>query len=331
MARELLKVEDLKVWFPVRKGLFKSIGYVRAVDGVSLELKEGETLAVVGESGSGKTTLGRTTIGLIKPTSGNVFFDGVDVADLKAKEELLDFRRRTAIIFQDPFSSLNPAFTVYRILEEPLIVHGYKKREKRNEMISQALKLVKLQPVDLFARKYPHMLSGGQRQRVAIARSLILEPKYIVADEPVSMLDASVRVEILYLMRELQERLGVSFLYITHDIATAKYFSEHIAIMYAGKIVELGRTKEVLKNPMHPYTRALMEALPDPDPRNRFRLMKIVKGEPPSLLDPPPGCRFHPRCPYAKEICRREEPELKDMGGEHMVACHFTGELRWDG
>ena len=326
-SNTLLEVKELRVWYPVRKGLFGRLGYVKAVDGVSFSIGRVETLAVVGESGSGKTTLGRATIGLLKPISGKIMFDGTDLATLNSKSELREFRRKTSMIFQDPFSSLNPTFTVYRILEEPLIVHGFKDKKERAERVYRALKLVKLEPVELFASKYPHMLSGGQRQRVAIARALILEPKYVVADEPVSMLDASVRVEILYLLKELQEKLRLSFLYITHDIATAKYFSDKIAVMYAGKIVEYGETKEILRNPLHPYTQALIAALPDPDPKNRFRMIQTVPGEPPSLLNPPSGCRFHPRCPFANEKCAREEPRLREVAPGHLVACHYAGEV----
>ncbi|MDJ0270817.1 MAG: ABC transporter ATP-binding protein [Aigarchaeota archaeon] len=323
----LLKVSDLRIWYPVQKGIFSRLGYVKAVDGVSFSLNERETLALVGESGSGKTTLGRATLGLIKPTAGHIIFDGKDLTKITDKKQLMEFRRKTAMIFQDPFSSLSPTFPVFRILEEPLIIHGVKSKEERVNIVYRALELVKLQPVELFAAKYPHMLSGGQRQRVAIARALILGPKYVVADEPVSMLDASVRVEILYLLRELQEKLGLAFLYITHDIATAKYFSHKIAVMYAGKIVEYGETREVLRNPIHPYTQALISTLPDPDPKNRFRMMVVIKGEPPNLMNPPSGCRFHPRCPFANEKCSTEEPFLREINEGHFVSCHYAGEV----
>ena len=318
----VIRAENLRTWFPVKTGLFKPISYVKAVDGVSFSIHKGEALAVVGESGCGKTTLGRTTLRVLEPVSGKLYFYDKDVTHSR-EEELREFRRKTAMIFQDPYSSLNPVFNVYRILEEPLIVNGIRDKRERAERIYKALEEVKLNPVELFMRKYPHMLSGGQRQRVAIARALILKPEYVVADEPVSMLDASVRAEILYLLNDLKNKHKIAFMYITHDLATAKYFCERTAIMYAGKIVELGPTKEIIRNPRHPYTRALIEALPDPDPNNRFRRIRVVPGEPPNLVNPPSGCRFHPRCPYAKDICSREEPKLAEVKPGHLVACHL--------
>ncbi|MCX8203254.1 MAG: ABC transporter ATP-binding protein, partial [Nitrososphaeria archaeon] len=295
-AGRLISVEDLKVYFPIRRFL-RTAGYVRAVDGVSLEVSKGETIALVGESGSGKTTLGRALLGLVKPSGGRIVFDGTDITRLDEKG-MKRIRRRMGVVFQDPYASLNPVFTVYRIIEEPLVVNGIGTPEERREMVMRALEDVRLTPPEFFASKYPHMLSGGQRQRVAIARAIITNPDFVVADEPVSMLDASIRVEILLLFKEIQQKHNVSFLYITHDMATAKYFSERIAIMYAGKIVELGPTREVLGEPLHPYTQALIEAIPDPDPANRFRMRKVAPGQPPSLVNPPSGCRFHPRCPF---------------------------------
>lgn len=322
----VLRVENLRTWFPVKTGLFKPVSYVKAVDGVSFSIHRGEALAIVGESGCGKTTLGRTTLRVLEPISGKIYFHERDITHSR-EEELKEFRRKTAMIFQDPYSSLNPAFNVYRILEEPLIINGIRKKEERAELIYKALEEVKLNPVELFASKYPHMLSGGQRQRVAIARALILKPEYVVADEPVSMLDASVRAEILYLLNELKNRHQIAFMYITHDLATAKYLCKRTAIMYAGKIVEVGPTKEIISNPRHPYTKALIEALPDPDPSNRFRRIKVVPGEPPNLLNPPPGCRFSPRCPYAKDICREREPELEEGPPGHYTACFLKDEI----
>ncbi len=317
----LLEVKDLRTWFPVKVGLFRSkVYYVKAVDGVSFTIDRGETLAVVGESGCGKTTLGRTILRLIRPTSGRIIFDGVDITDLPEKK-LKWFRRRAQIIFQDPYSSLSPVHPIRYILEEPLIVHGIGDKHERLERVCKVLEKVKLTPPEDFLGKYPHMLSGGQRQRVAIARALILEPEFIVADEPVSMLDASVRVEILMLLRELQEKENIAFLYITHDMATAKYFAHRVAVMYAGKIVELGPFLDVVKNPQHPYTCALMDAIPDPDPKNRFSERKVIPGEPPSLINPPPGCRFHPRCPYANDRCRKEEPPVVEIAPGHYVKC----------
>lgn len=318
---KIVEVQDLKVWFPIRR-FFREPMFVKAVNGVSFPLYSGETLSIVGESGSGKTTLGKTCLKLIEPTSGRIVYDGKDVTRASDKE-LTWYRRESQIIYQDPFSSLNPFFAVYRILEEPLIINGIE--DEGEEQIYKALQDVKLTPVEEFVNKYPHMLSGGQRQRVAIARALILKPRFIVADEPVSMLDVSVRVEILYLLKELQYKYDISFLYITHDIATVKYFSDRIAVMYAGKMVEMGDVKAVITKPIHPYTRALIEAIPDPDPRNRFTERKVIPGEPPSPINLPSGCSFHPRCPYSDEQkCVKEEPQLRDFENHRQVACHFA-------
>jgi len=266
--KELVIMEKIKVHFQVRKGLFGSL-IVRAVDDVSLTVKQGETLGIVGESGSGKTTLGRVSLRLITPTAGRLFFDGEDIT-LADDAKLKGFRRRAQGIFQDPFSSIDPFMNVYQIVEEPLLIHGIGDRDGRKELIYQTLGEVKLTPVKEFMTKYVHTLSGGQRQRIAIARALILRPDYILADEPVSMIDASSRAEILYLARELQNRHGMSFLYITHDIATARHFSHRVAVMYAGKIVELASTSKLIDQPCHPYTQALISAVPAPDPANRF-------------------------------------------------------------
>jgi len=317
----LLEVRNLKVWFPIRRFLREAL-FVRAVDDVSFDLRRGETLAIVGESGSGKTTLGKTCLKLIEPTSGSIIYDGRDITSISNKD-LGWYRREAQIIYQDPFSSLNPFFTVYKTLEEPLIVN--KVEGDRSELIYKALEDVKLIPVEEFIGKYPHMLSGGQRQRVAIARALILKPRFVVADEPVSMLDVSVRIEILYLLKELQDRYGISFLYITHDIATVKYFSDRIGIMYAGRFVESGYIRTVVSDPLHPYTKALIDAIPDPDPKNRFTERKVIPGEPPSPVNMPPGCRFHPRCPYAMPICREKEPTLHEVEKNRYVACWLYG------
>ncbi|MGB9806382.1 MAG: ABC transporter ATP-binding protein [Thermoproteota archaeon] len=319
----LVNVERLRTWFEVRRGIFSKPYYIRAVDDVSLNLRKGEAIAIVGESGSGKTSLGKTLVRLYKPTGGKIIFDGKDITNLEGKE-LLWYRRHAQIIYQDPFSSLPPFFSIYRILEEPLLIHKIGSEKERKEMIFEALKNVRLTPVELMASKYPHMLSGGQRQRVAIARALILKPSFIVADEPVSMLDASVRIEILFLLRELQNKYGISFIYITHDLATTRYFSERIAIMYAGKIVEEAPSDEIIERPLHPYTQALLKAIPEPDPENRKIIKEVPPGEPPDLVSPPSGCRFHPRCPYAMEVCRKEEPPLREISPNHFVACHFA-------
>ncbi|MFN3804273.1 MAG: ABC transporter ATP-binding protein [Pyrobaculum sp.] len=316
----MLEVSNLKTWFPVRKRLFGSIQHVKAVDGVSFTLKPGEVLAVIGESGSGKTTLGRTVLRLVKPTSGKIIFDGRDVTNL-TESRLKWYRFSTAMIFQDPFGSLNPYHTAQYILEEPLILRDVPPSE-RLERVIKALEEVRLTPPEDFLKKYPHMLSGGQRQRVGIARALITRPRFVVADEPVTMLDVSIRAEILSLIRSLQSKFNIAMMYITHDIATAKYLADKVLVMYAGKMVEYGPFRDVVKEPLHPYTQALIEALPDPDPANRFKMRKVPTGEPPSLINPPSGCRFHPRCPYfIKGRCDKEEPQLVEARRGHHVAC----------
>ncbi len=325
--KPLVLAKNLEVYFPVRK-LFGTAGFVRAVDNVDLEIFRGETLALVGESGSGKTTLGKALIALVKPTGGKIYFDGQDVTSMSEKE-LKTLRRRFGVIFQDPYSSINPGYTVYRAVEEPLVVNKIGSKSERKERVFKALRDVKLDPPELFAYKYPHMLSGGQRQRVAIARALISNPEFIVADEPVTMLDASIRVELLLLLREIQQKYRSTMLYITHDMATAKYFSDRIAVMYSGKLVELGPTKKVLSNPSHPYTKALVEAIPDPDPRNRLVVRKVIPGEPPSLLSPPAGCRFHPRCPaFMPGVCDVREPQMYKVNSGVMAACFLYGGMQ---
>lgn len=316
----LLELRDVKTYFHLRKGLFKTLE-VKAVDGVSLIIRQGETVAVVGESGSGKTTLGRTVLKLVRPVSGRIIFQDADVTD--APRDVKEFRKRAQMIFQDPFMSLNPYMTVRQIVEEPLLVHNGSSEEEIEEKIIKALIDVRLSPPEEFLPKYPHMLSGGQRQRVGIARTLVLEPVLLVADEPVSMIDASSRAEILYLFKELQKKYNMGILYITHDIATAKYFSDNTAVMYLGRVVEYGATKEVLSHPLHPYTRALIAAVPDPDPKNRFNDRAVIPGEPPSPINPPQGCRFHTRCPHRFEPCDREEPSLKERDENHFVACYL--------
>ena len=316
----LLRVEDLRKWFSLRRGLFSSPLILKAVDGVTFSLDKGESISLVGESGSGKTTLGKTVLRLYEPTSGRIVFKGRDVSNLD-DDELLWYRRETGLVQQDPYGAMPSFMTIFRILEEPLIIHKAGTKEERREMVFRALEEVRLTPPEDFAFKYPHMLSGGQLQRVAIARALILRPSLVVADEPVSMLDASVRIEILTLMRDLQEKHGISFIYITHDLSTTRYFSERIFIMYAGHLVEQAPSKALVSEPLHPYTQALIEAIPDPDPENRRRLRKVPPGEPPSLINPPPGCRFHPRCPYAMDVCRREEPPMVEVKPGHAVKC----------
>ena len=315
----LLQMEGATVTFAVRKMLFRSLP-VRAVDDAWLTLERGETLSVVGESGSGKTTLGRASLRLIPLAAGRIVFDGIDVSHLP-EGKLKWFRRRAQMVFQDPYSSVDPFMNVYQLLEEPLLIHG---EPRRAERVDKALEDVQLTPTGEFVQKYPHMLSGGQRQRVGIARALMLNPEYIVADEPVSMIDASNRAEILFLMRDLQERYGLSYLYITHDIATARYFSHRIAVMYLGQVVELASAQAVVSEPLHPYTRALIDAVPEPDPANRLRERPVVPGEPPNPADAPPGCRFHPRCPqFMPGLCDVVVPPLLEAGPGHLVACHL--------
>ena len=320
---QLMRIRDVKTWFQISRGLFGKQVYVKAVDGVSLDIGRGEAVAIVGESGSGKTTLGKTILRLYKPVAGEIYYNGRRIDNLE-EEELKWYRREAQIIYQDPFGSLNPFFTVERILSEPLTIHKVAKDYREiKQMINQALIDVKLEPPEMFASKHPHMLSGGQRQRVAIARALILKPKLIVADEPVSMLDASVRVEIMSLLESLQKKYETSILYITHDLATIKYFSQTLYIMYAGKIIESGPTRDVLREPLHPYTQALISAIPDPNPENKWRYRNVPGGEPPSPIAPPSGCRFHPRCPrFIAGKCDTVEPQQIKVKSSY-VACHL--------
>jgi peptide/nickel transport system ATP-binding protein len=320
----LLSLNNVSVVFQARTGLFSSVA-IRALDGVSLELDSGETLAVVGESGSGKTTLGRVCLRLLKPTDGSIHFDEQDITTVQERR-LKGFRKRAQGIFQDPFSSLDPYMTVGQIVEEPLTIHRLGQPDTRMTQVHEALDEVRLRPGSDFVSKFPHTLSGGQRQRVAIARALVLQPELVIADEPVSMVDASSRAEILYLMRDLQDNHNTAFVYITHDIATAYHFSQQIAVMYLGRVVESGPTRQVISNPLHPYTQALLQAVPEPDPSNRDRRRATLTGDPPSHASPPPGCHFHPRCPYALDRCRIEDPRLQEVRPGQQVACHL-----WNG
>jgi peptide/nickel transport system ATP-binding protein len=320
---KLVRVHNLKKWFPVRTGILEDLlskkkKYVKAVDGITFDIKKGEIYGLVGESGCGKTTTGRVITRLLEPTEGAVHLGKQNVFSL-TKREMNEFRRRAQIIFQDPYESLNPRMNLFDFVVEPLIVHNIGNKE---ELVSNVFKKVELIPPEDFFYRFPHELSGGQRQRVAIARAIILNPEFIVADEPVSMLDVSIRSSILKLMFKLRDEMGVSFLYITHDLATARQVCDRIAIMYLGKFVEVAPTEELLKNPLHPYSQALIEAVPIPDPTAR-KSKVAVSGEIPTPLNIPPGCRFHPRCPYSMEICKREEPELVEVRSNHSVACHL--------
>lgn len=317
----LLSIQNLHVWYELRRFGFGIVGYVRAVDNVNFDLHRGEAIAVVGESGCGKSTLMKTILGLVKPRQGQVVFEGKDIAQADLAT-LKWYRSQVGYIQQDPYGALPPFMSVRRILEEPLVIAGIKNRQERVERIHRVMEEVKLYPVEDFLGKFPHMLSGGQQQRVVIARAMILNPKLIVADEPVSMLDASVRVEILKLLRGLQESHHLSFIYITHDLSTVKYFSERIFVMYAGKLVEQSPIGELLKNPLHPYTHALLSATSDPDARNALSFREVPPGEPPSLVKPPPGCRFHPRCSQMIQgLCEVEEPPEFTPAPDHRVAC----------
>ena len=326
MSVQVVRVENLKKWFPVRMGFFKSILgggqlFVRAVDDVSFEVKPQEIYGLAGESGSGKTTTGRLLVRLTSPTSGKIFFKNQDISSLGDKS-LKPIRRKMQIIFQDPYESLNPRKYIRSIVEEPLLIHGIVGKEAEDR-VHEVMEHVQLTPPEDYLFRFPHEISGGQRQRVAVARALVLQPEFIVADEPVSMLDVSIRAEILNLMTDLREKLGVSFLYITHDLALARHICDSLAVMYLGKIVEKGPTETLLTEPLHPYTQALISAVPVPDPTSR-RIEVTVKGEIPSPVTPPSGCRFHTRCPaYIGDICRTKEPPLIDVGKNHYVACHL--------
>ena len=316
----LLGVRDLRVWFELRRMAFARAGYVHAVDGVSFSLARGEAIAVVGESGCGKSTLMKTILGLYPPTKGHVEFLGHSVEDM-ARSDLKAYRSQIGYVQQDPFGALAPFMTVQRLLEEPLVINGVP-QEERMPRIERAMEEVKLTPISDFVDKFPHMLSGGQLQRIVIARAMILQPKMIVADEPVSMLDASVRVEILKLLRGLQEEHNLSVMYITHDLSTVRYFSERIFVMYAVWLVEKAPVDSLLYNPRHPYTEALLAATSDPDANNALTFKDVPPGEPPSLVTPPTGCRFHPRCPRMIEgLCDREVPPDFEPEPGHQVSC----------
>lgn|SRR5574341_239362 len=322
----LLSIRGLQTWFELRRWGFLRVGFVHAVDGVDFALRRGEAVAIVGESGSGKSTLAKTILGLHLPTNGEIVFDGRTVADAGS---LAEYRKRIGYVQQDPYGALAPFMTVRRILEEPLLINGVRGREQRRRRIQQALEEVKLTPVDDFLPRFPHMLSGGQQQRLVVARAMILRPLLIVADEPVSMLDASVRVEILQLLRSLQIAHGLSVIYITHDLSTVRHFCERVCVMYGGRLVEQAPVEELLRNPLHPYTQALLAAIPDPDPANASRIRPVSPGEPPSLLHPPSGCRFHPRCPkFMSGLCEVHEPRFLEPSSEHRVLCWLYDESR---
>jgi len=320
-SENILVLDDLKVYFVLKKYGFQHAGYVHAVDGVNLHLKRGETIAIVGESGSGKTSLMRTILRLNVPTGGTVTFDGDVVNDLRP-DELKAFRHKVGYVQQDPYGAMPPFMNVQTILEEPLKIAGIKDKAERRRRVIQVMDEVKMTPVEDFLTKFPHQLSGGQQQRIVIARAMILDPVLLVADEPVSMLDASVRVEILKLLRNLQATHNLAVIYITHDLATVRYFSEYIYVMYAGQIIEKAPESELIDNTAHPYTHALLAATSDPDPKNVDEMQDVPPGEPPSLVNPPQGCRFHPRCPHMMPgLCDVEVPPEFDLKNDHLVSC----------
>lgn len=319
----LVEIKNLKKYFPLTGGVFRKIvGRVHAVDDVSLNIRRGETLGVVGESGCGKTTLGRTVLKLLESTDGQIIFDGTDITHLKGKELRL-IRRQMQIVFQDPMASLDPRVTIKNSVGEPLIVNGIAKGPKMRDMVLELLRKVGLTEEHL--NRFPHEFSGGQRQRICIARALALNPSFVVMDEPTSSTDVSVQAQTLNLMKDIQKEYNLTYMFISHNLSVVKHMSDRIAVMYLGKIVEL-TPHDIFRKPLHPYTFALVSAVPVPDPRFAGKA-QILSGEVPSPINPPPGCRFHPRCIHATEKCMREQPELRDIGDGHLVACHYAGEL----
>ncbi|TYT22491.1 ABC transporter ATP-binding protein [Dictyoglomus thermophilum] len=320
----IIEVKNLKKYFPIKRGIIlsKHVGDVKAVDDVSFYIRKGETLGLVGESGCGKSTVARTIIRLLEPTDGQIIFDGIDITKLSNKD-LRKIRKDMQIIFQDPYSSLNPRMTVSEIIGEPLEVHGIvRNSQEKEKRVQELLELVGLAPYH--ATRYPHEFSGGQRQRIGIARALALNPKFIVADEPTSALDVSIRSQIINLMQDLQKEFKLTYLFISHDLAVIRHICDRIAVMYLGKIVEIANNDDLYNSPLHPYTQALLSAIPIPDPEVAEKRKKIVlTGDVPSSVNPPSGCRFHPRCPSVMDICSKEEPILKEINPGHFVACHL--------
>jgi len=328
MSEPIIKIKNLHKWFPIRRTITQILKgehvWVKAVDGITFNINQGEIFGLVGESGCGKTTTGKLFMKLLEPTDGKIIFKGKDVTHLEANK-LKEYRRNVQMVFQDPYASMNPRFRARDVLEEPLIIHQVgETRAEREKIVRRSLEEVRLIPPEKFMERFPHMLSGGQRQRVATARTLVLSPSMIVADEPVSMIDLSTRAEILHMMKTVQRELGLTYLYITHDLSTARYFTDRIAVMYLGKIIEMGGADEIIDNAAHPYTKALIAAVCEPIPGKSNTIKEIpIKGEIPSAANIPSGCRFHPRCLYAKPKCKEEEPVFIEIEPGHMVACHY--------
>jgi len=326
----ILQVRDLQKLFPIRKGFWRrTVGHVRAVDGVSFDIYEGETLGLVGESGCGKTTTARCILRAIEPTRGQILFrtqssTTVDMLQMRPAE-LRALRREMQMIFQDPFTSLNPRMTLLDIVGEPLLVHGTKHRREREERVAELLRLVGLRPE--YMRRFPHAFSGGERQRIGIARALALHPRLVIADEPVSALDVSVQAQILNLLLDLQAELGLTYLFVAHDLSVVKHISNRVAVMYVGRMAELATTEQLFTTPQHPYTAALLSAVPEPDPRQRSQRV-VLQGEVANPADPPSGCYFHPRCPYAVDVCRTQTPAWDEVAPGHFVSCHRAKELQ---
>lgn len=318
MSKPLLEIRDLKKYFPVKSGAFGEKRFVQAVDGVSLKIERGETLGLVGESGCGKSTIGRTMLRLIEPTAGSISFDGQDITHVN----MLPYRKRMQIIFQDPYASLDPRMTVGDIVGEPYdIQKTYKHRSERNQAVLQLLDLVGLNSEHM--NRYPHEFSGGQRQRISIARSMALHPDFMVCDEPVSALDVSIQAQVINMLMELQKKLGLTYLFIAHNLSVVRHISDRVGVMYLGSIVELTGASSLYKNPLHPYTQALLTAIPIPDPNvSRARKRIVLEGDVPSPINPPKGCKFHTRCPYARDICREERPAVVEVEPGHICACH---------